>query len=484
MREVEHSDEKAMGILANFMARSAGGPGELAALLANRDEELSWIRDPKLKSDVVWGLARELMIEGAYNDAAGVIGELVDAGYSQGDAVQWAPRAELIAQYLADRDQHAMALNFFGKAGQGYRITGNADKLKSCLERMSGIHIVLNDLDNAMKSLKWLEQLAGDDKSALSKTRVAMGRIARMQGNAEASKQYFSAAIALWPNGESEDSSYDLGMARVCMGEALLEAGRTEQAERMFKSGLNSLKGKDADLPFMLTAFRGLAQIDAGRGATQQALSWLYQAEGCAAGRVTKQDQFWYCLYDQRGWLLLKNNSLREAVNDFMKVVNSAPPSDALAQSNEGIGIVCIELGNAKQAYTHLGEAARLRTALFPEDHVSLGRVYKNLGMACDLLGKSEEALENYKNAVKYLKSGGSDAKNTLYIEALLCQAHSCSELKKWQEAVDAFNTVIPLLNGDAKSETLKNLAACYDSLGQREKGDECWKLAGYPRVK
>lgn len=483
LRIIEQSDEKAMATLANFMAESASGPEALARLLQNRESELAWIRDESLRRDVTWGLARELLVEGGNGDALNIIRELIEQGYAKGETGKWASRSELVGKILFSRDDMAKASFYFHKAAEGYSKDKQTKQEIKVLDGLVSCMIATNRMDDVMTVLAKLNELTINDPLDRSRILATMGRIARLQGKSADSRKYFKTAMELWPEGGTSGEDENLGSARICLAEALLESGRTDEAEKLFRSGLAVLRGKDSELSFTTSALRGLAQIASGKQKYQEALAWLYQAEGAAKGRLPQHDTFWPCLYDQRGWVLLNKADRVEAVKDFLKAVDATAAPDAQAQACEGLGMAYLELGKEKQAHQYLAKAIELRLKLFPDDLLSLGRVYKNLGMANDLLGQNEDALDCYGKSIDALQKSGNAGKSPLYIETLLCKCHTLCELSRWQEAVDAFNVVIPLLEGEPKVETLKQLATCYDNLNMRDKGDECWREAGYPRV-
>lgn len=482
LRIVEQSDEKAMATLAAFMAESASGPDALAQLLANREEGLQWIRNPELKDDVIWGLARELLVERGDAQACEVIRQLVEQGYGQGTVSKWAPRAELAAGVLRARDQQRDASWFYQQAASGYRSAGLAKDETRVQDVLATVLIGQNRLEEAMGVLSRVNELSARNAVARSKTLAAMGRIARTQGALADSRRYFSEAMAIWPGGKTDDTE-DMASARICLAEAMMESGREQEAGPLFKSGLDSLKGREGELSFCLSALRGLAQIASSRHDYTEALSWLYQAEGAARGRVGAAEAFWPCLYDQRGWVLFHQAQPEAAIADFSRAVHATASPDARTQANEGIGMAYMELGKAELARKHLAKALELRKEVFADDATSLARVHRNLGMACDLLGDNTEALSQYDQALQAMERAGNASRDPLRIEVLLCKSHTLTELSKWQDAVDTFQVVIPLLEGEARVETLKNLATCYDNLNLRDKGDECWKEAGYPRV-
>ncbi len=478
------SDEKAMKNLAGFMSETASGPDSLASLVKNRQERLAWIRDPALLQDVSWGLGRDLLTQGRVDDALGLLNELMPGDSSQPISSRWAPRADMTASLLMRENRPVEAASFFQKAASGYSAPDQADKRLKALQAASSALLADNRQEDALKVLDLARTQAKsltDEHGRMTQARILsmMARIERTRGKAAHSKELFEEALKLWPEQDSAGGS-DLGSARVCMGEAFLESGRLDEAAKMLSSGLQNLRKNDADVGFTLDALRGLARVSSSQGEFEEALAHLYRAEGVALGRVDTRNNFWPCLYDQTGWIHLLRGKPQEAIGCFSRAVDSSTCPEAQVQSCEGMGRAYLEQGDPTKALDYLKLAAQLREKNFPRESLSLGRVFKSLGMAYDLTGNTPEALSAYGKAFDYLKESPQDP---LFVETALSKAYSHMEKSQWLEAVDTFQAVIPMLEGEKRSENLKNMAKCYDGLNMRDRADQCWKDAGFPRI-
>lgn len=480
-RIIVQSDQKAMGILAQFMADSVSGAESLEQMLKNREERLSWIRDKDLRADVMWGLARDLLLEDRNSKVSPESILSLIREYSVTDALKWAGRAEWTGDVLSSYKRDEDAVVFFNIALNGYQQAKDKGKEYKCYARLLSSYMSLNRQDDVLGVLESMYSLS-PDRAAKSSIRATMARIVRQQGKNDLAGNYFREALQLLPENDLNVSNVDVGSAKICMAELMMESGRYEEAGKLFKEGLGQLDGDPAVLSFMLSAYRGLAKIESMNKKYPEALARLFQAEGAAKGHLAPKDPFWSCLYDQRGWVLLDKAEPDIALKEFKKVIVLDGPADALAQSLEGAGFASILLGKEEEACNYLGKALKLREEQFPDDKVSLARVYKHLGTANDLSGNNAEAVDYFNRAVNLLKETGKD-QDMLYLESLLCKAYVLSEGKRWNEAIEAFNAAMPLLKGEQRVETLKNLATCYDNSGRRDKGDECWKEAGFPRV-
>lgn len=483
---VKQSDEKAMETLSRFMAESASGPDALAALVADRKNRLAWIRNDDLRADVSWGLGRELMSLNRSGDAMEMVRELMQSAFAQGQHGKWAPRAEFVANVLMREGKAGEAASCYAMAAEGFDKAGDQGKKIACLEMQSNALSAANNNVQALAVLQSILDAAprdGEESKLLqSRTLAGMGRLNRVMGKMDQAGVCFSKALELWPSGKDGGGEI-MGSAKVCMGELFLEAGRRDEARNMFEQGLSALEGTKSDLPYILTALRGLARIDVEKGSLEQALSFLYQAEGLAKGQIARDDRFWPCLFDQRGWVHLMRGKPEEAIKDFKRSEGTVSSPESRMQSCEGLGSAYMEKGSAEKALSCLKQSEELRLKYFPNDFAALARLYKKLGGAFDLAGDSANAVVAYGKAVDYLKKAKTDAKSPQWVDTVLCLAYASMDLKEWQKALDVFDLVLPSLEGERKSETLKNQAKCYDALNMKEKGDECWKAAGYPRI-
>ena len=479
---VQKSDEKAMQNLSRFMADVFASRESLAGILDNREERLAWIRDPELRTETAWGLTRELISRDGVDRALPAARELIDAGYASGRYRVWAPRADAVAKALLAEHQYSPAYGYLKTAVEGYEKEGMAEPLVRALQTMSSIDQMLNRNEEANVLLQ--HAVDADALPVRSRLMAAQGRLARATGRIPESRAYFKKALALCP--QPDKTTGDLALASISMGEAMLEAGRKDEARELFLKGLTGSENASYLLNDCLNALRGLARISTEQGNYEEALAYLYQAEGAARGVLPADHAFWAGLYDQRGWVNIMRKAAPEARADFLKAIaNSAASPVISAQSLEGLGKAWLDAGEGDKARENLQKALQLRESHFASDVLSLGRVYYSLGLASDMAGDRESALHAYAGAVdSLLKCGEGPERRSLLVQSYLCKAYALCDGEQWKEAVETFEAVLPMLEGEQRSENYKQLGRCYDELGMKEKADACWKESGFPRVR
>ena len=300
---VQKSDEKAMQNLSRFMADVFASRESLAGILDNREERLAWIRDPELRTETAWGLTRELISRGGVVPALPAARELIDAGYAAGRYQVWAPRADAVAKALLAEHQYTSAYDYLKTAEEGYEKEGMAEPLVRTLQTMSSIDQMLNRNEQAnmllQRAVDAAAHLGPDALPVRSRLLAAQGRLARTTGRIPESREYFKKALALCP--QPDKTTGDLALASISMGEAMLEAGRKDEARELFLKGLSGSENATYLLNDCLNALRGLARISTEQGNYEEALAYLYQAEGAARGVLPADHAFWAGLYDQRG---------------------------------------------------------------------------------------------------------------------------------------------------------------------------------------
>ena len=460
----------------------------LAGILDNREERLAWIRDPELRTETAWGLTRELISRDGVDRALPAARELIDAGYASGRYRVWAPRADAVAKALLAEHQYSPAYGYLKTAVEGYEKEGMAEPLVRALQTMSSIDQMLNRNEEANVLLQHAVDAAAhlgtDALPVRSRLMAAQGRLARATGRIPESRAYFKKALALCP--QPDKTTGDLALASISMGEAMLEAGRKDEARELFLKGLTGSENASYLLNDCLNALRGLARISTEQGNYEEALAYLYQAEGAARGVLPADHAFWAGLYDQRGWVNIMRKAAPEARADFLKAIaNSAASPVISAQSLEGLGKAWLDAGEGDKARENLQKALQLRESHFASDVLSLGRVYYSLGLASDMAGDRESALHAYAGAVdSLLKCGEGPERRSLLVQSYLCKAYALCDGEQWKEAVETFEAVLPMLEGEQRSENYKQLGRCYDELGMKEKADACWKESGFPRVR
>ena len=486
---IQKSDEKAFQKLSRFMADVFASRESLSGILDNREERLAWIRDPEVRSETAWGLTRELISRGGVKQALPSARELIEAGYAEGKRQIWAPRADAVARALLAEHQYAAAYDYLKIAVDGYEKGSMAAELVKALQTMSSIDQILNRNDQAnallQRAVEASALLGSDSLAVKSRLLAAQGRLARAAGHVPESRAYFKEALVLFPQ-EQGKTTGDLALASISMGEAMLEAGRKEEARELFLKGLTGSENASYLLNDCLNALRGLPRISTEQGNYEEALAYLHQAEGAARGVLPADHAFWAGLYDQRGWVNIMRKAAPEARADFLKAVSNAAVSPMIAaQSREGLGKAWLDAGEGGKARENLRQSIQVRESNFSSDTLSLGRVYHSLGMASDMEGDREGALQAYSRAVDaLLKCGDGPERKNLLVQSYLCKAYALCDGEQWQEAVNAFEAVLPLLEGEQRSENYKQLGRCYDELGMTEKADECWKESGFPRVR
>lgn len=485
---VRKSDEKAMQYVSRFMADVFASRESLAGILDNREERLAWIRDPEVRTETAWGLTRELIGRDGVDRALPAAGELIGAGYAAGRYRVWAPRADAVAKALLAEHRYSPAYDYLKTAVEGYEKEGMAGPLVQALQTMSSIDQMLNRNDQAnillQRAVDAAAQLGPDALPVRSRLLAAQGRLARATGRIPESRAYFGKALALCPR--PDETTGDLALATISMGEAMLEAGRKDEARELFLKGLSGSGNAPYLLNDCLNALRGLARISTEQGNYEEALAYLYQAEGAARGVLPADHAFWAGLYDQRGWVNIMRKAIPEARADFLKAVANGAASPVIAaQSREGLGKAWLDDGEGEKARESLQQALRLRESHFASDTLSLGRVYYSLGLASDMAGDRESALNAYAGAVdSLLKCGEGPERKSLLVQSYLCKAYALCDGEQWKEAVATFEAVLPMLEGEQRSENYKQLGRCYDELGMKEKADACWKESGFPRVR
>ena len=70
------------------------------------------------------------------------------------------------------------------------------------------------------------------------------------------------------------------------------------------------------------------------------------------------------------------------------------------------------------------------------------------------------------------LKCGEGPERRSLLVQSYLCKAYALCDGEQWKEAVETFEAVLPMLEGEQRSENYKQLGRCYDELGMKEKAD------------
>ncbi len=465
-REAAHSGEVEASInraavenLRHFMQTASADDDTLLATLANRGNELAWIREPSVRMEAEWTLAQSALDRGRGAD----ITDMLTALFAEAPATEvWSRRALITARYLAATADVPSAVEAYRSAISRLAALGNTDSRLVAMNEMASLLASSSD-DAALAALDSLQNEAsglGDAGRLLRADILAyMGRLYRERGDEAAAMQSFEAALA----GVNAEEVPALAGAAVCYGLALLEKGDAAHAETLLREGVSRLGDTPADVTYLITALRALAQLEQQRGSLDVALAHLYRAEGAATNRVPEQNNFWACLYDQRGWVNLLKSAHEAALTDFRRAIDIPAADDVLLQSLEGAGRCCIAMGDAENAVLYLTKSAELRERVMAHDCAGMGRVYLLLAQAQDMRGDSAAAAAAYGRSFEQLASasGEDDAENRL--SALMGRAYALGQLGQWGEAAPLWEKAQPLVAGDAARETevQNQLALC-----------------------
>lgn len=466
------SDAKAVLNLSHFLQCTSADDATLEKLVNNRSKELAWIKEKSLLREAEWMLGESLLQRGLIASARSLFDELFGEQNTAPD-IMWTRRMEITAAAEAKQGDPQRALSAYTRARKNYeKLQSIRDELR-CLNHEIELLTIENNPQNLVSALKQLYARAGelgDEGLELQVSTLAhLGRIFRAQGDIDGSNKYFQLAVQAW-NGEPRQ---ELASSRICLGEALLEAGSKEEARKQLEQGIAECAATGTEGDYLLSGLRSLARLASERGEADEALSYLYRAEGIARTVLEKDSPYWPCLYDQRGWILLNKNVPELALADFKKATAYAGEPTAMAQAYEGIGRASLELGQADESQNALEKAVSLRDEYFANDFASKARVNHLLGMACDMKGKTEESITAYSRALKNIHKTNGVAANSLKTDILLSLAYAYSEKKQWGNALPCWEEVLPLVAAERQQEIRNQLNECRRELAKKPASPE-----------
>ncbi len=449
--QVEESINKAaVENLRHFMQAASADDDTLLSSIANRGSELAWIREPSVRREAEWLLAQSALDRGKGEDVTDLLSEL----FREAPATDvWARRALIAARALASTAEAAPALESYRTAVARFAALGNQDTRLVAMNEMASLLATTAD-ENTLAALDALQgEVSGlGEAGRLLRADILayMGRLHRERGDQQAAMRCFEEALA----GVDANEAPALAGASVCYGLALLEKGDTARAEELLREGVSRLGDSPADVTYLVTALRALAQLEQQRGAADAALAHLYRAEGAATNRVPSTNNFWGCLFDQRGWVNMLKGSHEAALGDFRRAIALPAAEDVLLQSFEGAGRCCIVSGDADNAVTWLSKSAELRERLVAHDASALGRVFLLLGQAQDMRGDSAAAAGAYGRSVEFLASANGEDDKENRLSAHMGRAYALAQLGQWAEAATLWEQAQPLVEGDPARET------------------------------
>lgn len=454
------SDAKAVLNLKHFLKCASADDATLRRLVANRKRELAWIQEKNLLREVEWMLGSTMIQRGKIAESRALLDELFQAVGDEPDRV-WTHRIEMAADAESRQGSASRALKGYAGAASHYARLGLVRDELRCLNHEVELLTKQDDPRALVDALKKLYQRAGElgeaGRGLQVNTLAHLGRIFRAQGDIAGSNKYFELAVKEWKG----EKNQKLASARICLGEALLESGRKDEAAKLIEQGVADCSAAGSEAEYLMSGLRSLARLATERGDLDAALAFLYRAEGVAHANLPEHSPFWPCLYDQRGWVLLQKGVPELALADFARAASSDAEPTALAQSCEGIGRASIELGRAREAVASLERALRLREEHFAGDFASKARVARLLGMACDMQNDTAGSIRAYRRALGDLARLSEGANAGLKVDLLMGLGYAYSEQKQWELARDCWEQALPLLSDERQREIQVQLDDC-----------------------
>lgn len=447
--------------LTRFMQMAAADDAELQALAADPEQGLAWVKEPAIRREAEWQLASVLMKRGLLASAESLLNGLFAAGQP---SEQWAQRAAEVGDaYFADRNPKEAAA-WYDRAAQTFAALGRSTEQVAALQQYFAA-LCATPQGCTPKVLSDLEQqvAAGEAARALrTAVRLRLALMSRARGQNEAAADaLLRITDELFPGGKPAAA---LAPAeQIIAGIALAEQGKDEEALALLTKGEAALGHDRAVEPARLEALRRMASVIMQRtGDVNAALALLNRAEGVAECVLPPEHDFWPCLAEQRGWLLLLAQDEQAALAAFLRAADTPRDIAVAMQAMEGAGRCLLALNKAEEAEKMLTRCAELRRKQAAADKAGLGRVTLLTAQAQDHRGQTETAAESYGRAAALLEEAGApEAAN--YLTALLGRGYALVQLKQWAEAQPLWEKIQPLVKGqpDRSEEARKLLNEC-----------------------
>lgn len=457
----ERLNAAAASNLMCFMQLTAADDAELQALAADPDKELAWVKEPAIRREAEWQLVAVLMKRGMLSSAESLLNTLFAA---ERPSEQWAHRAAEVgdAFFAARNPQEAAA--WYDRAAQSFASLGrSAEQVVSLQQYYAALCATVQGC--SPQALNDLEQLVatGEEARALRtaiRLRLALMHHARGQMEA-AADALLRITDELLPGGKP---AAKLSPAeQIIAGIALAEQGQNEPALALLTKGEEALGHELADAPCRLEALRRMASVTMQHtGDVNAALALLNRAEGVAECVLPPDHDFWACLAEQRGWLLLLAQDEDAALASFLRAAETPRDIAVAMQAMEGAGRCLLALNKAEDAEKMLTRCADLRRKQAADDKAGLGRVTLLLAQAQDHQGQTEKAAENYGTAAALLAQAG-EPESANCLTALLGRGYALVQLKQWAEGQKVWETIQPLVKDqpDRREEARTHLNEC-----------------------
>ncbi len=463
--QVEASiNDAAVQSISRLLQAEVAHDEDLVRMAADTEASLSWINDAGVRREAEWTLACALLQRRMTDKAAPLLEKLFSAAP---DTVLWARRAAMAADVLQFSGQDKYAAQYYRRAADTARKCSAVSEYANALENLSAVLLSIGSKGDKVNSklndiLREAESLGEAGLTCRVLILAHEGERLRDIGNPAAAGHCFETLMKLQP----KDCGQLSPTALICFGLAAKETGYAEQAQELLNRGLQ-IPGVS---PLCrLSALRHLASLAQERNDTATALGLLNQAEGLAAGRVCAEDSFWNCLFVEKGWLLFDSDHKSAAAEQFNRALHNNPVPVAAVQALEGAGR-CVLDTNAEEASKLFSECIQMRLKHFAGDVASLGRLTLLHAHARDAVNMPEQAAELYAKAAEYLQGDTPELSENRRM-ALLGHAHALFRAEKWEDALSAWERVLPLLEDkpELREEAINRLQDCRGRLNQTD---------------
>lgn len=426
----------------SFMRLASASDEYLLKAAEDVDSAFGWIKDGAVREESEWCLAESLLERRMTAPAAKVLDPLFKRVPRN---VDWALRGLQAGNFLMAQQQYEVAGAYYRQAASIFAVQKQADYQLLCQRQLVALEICTpRGTDETLAACRKLADELKEQGSAARPLRdmllVHMAELNRCKGNTAAAEPLFREALHGVDTHTVNQPEY-----AVAYGTALLELGNAAAAEPLLRVAERNTGSRPSEITARLQALRQLAVIEQERGHNVTALSLLHRAQGVAEGRLHPGNDFWPCLFDQRGWMHYMVQNYQTALLDFTAALTSTQEAALLVQPQEGAARCYLELGRADSALPLLDKCLGIRKELFADDRAAIGRLHLLLGQIYDQQGKTAEAEAAYAAAIENSAGSMPDEADNRRL-ALMGRAYALTQLQRWQEAFDAWEQLLPLL--------------------------------------
>lgn len=450
--------------VAHLMQAASADDTQLLQLAEDTKKTFAWINDTVVRKEAEWMLGCVLLQRHHTEKAVSLLRKLFEDVPAE---PLWCRRSGTVAESLLN-------IGNPGEAGHWYRKT--ADMAKRCslpleyAQALEGIASVCLSAGAAGEKVNGelndlLREASALGEEALPVRAIILvheGERLRHLGQDDAADKCFTSLLKQAPS----DVKTALPSVMICMGVASMETGRLEQAEELLLLGESRLGLSQRDTLCRLLALRHLSTLAQNKGDSAAALALLNRAEGAATGRVAADEPFWNCLFVQKGWLAFLLDDKKTALDCFSRALNNAPLPAEAVQAMEGTGRCLLDAQQGEEASRHFSDCLQLRLKHFASDTASLGRLALLHAHARDMVNMPEQAAELFAKAAEWLQGDAADVAENRRM-ALFGYAHALFRAEKWEDALNAWEKVLPLLSDkpDMQKAAIERMQDCRSRL-------------------